>query len=175
MIRNLLLAVDGSETANRATDTAAELAHKLGAGLSIVHVLMHGRPTEELVRMAEVEHLVEQARVAALPKANYAPRTYLELLKVTKDNTRDARVITAVGDQIMARAVARCAELGVEVATRSIRHGDYADEILDAATACAADVVVIGTRGLGRVRSTVLGSVSQKILNHASCNVLTVV
>ena len=61
MIDRILLAVDGSQNAERATDLAAELATKLTAELFIVHVLMHGRPTEELVHMAEVEQLVKEA------------------------------------------------------------------------------------------------------------------
>lgn len=60
MIDRFLLADDGSENAQRAVDLAAELAGNLNAELLVVHVLMHGRPAEELVRMAEVEHLIKE-------------------------------------------------------------------------------------------------------------------
>jgi len=55
-----------------------------------------------------------------------------------------------------------------------VRKGDYAEEILNAAKEFDADMIVIGSRGLGLLKSTVLGSVSQKVLHHASCSVVTV-
>ena len=54
MIEKTLLAYDGSENSRRALRVAAELSSKLKAELCIVHVLMHGRPSKELVRIAEV-------------------------------------------------------------------------------------------------------------------------
>ena len=66
------LAYDGSDNARRALDVASEFSHKLEADLFIVNVLMHGRPVEELVRMAEVEHIVEQAHYALSPSPGFA-------------------------------------------------------------------------------------------------------
>ena len=60
MAKRILVATDGSDTAERAVDTASRLAKALGKELCIVHVLMHGRPSEEWLRMAEVEHLAER-------------------------------------------------------------------------------------------------------------------
>ena len=37
-----------------------------------------------------------------------------------------------------------------------------------------ADLIVLGSRGLGAVRGAVLGSVSQKVLHYAEQMVLTV-
>ncbi len=46
--------------------------------------------------------------------------------------------------------------------------------ILDVAEAEKADLLVMGRRGLGRVREVLLGSVSQKVLHHADCKVVIV-
>ena len=37
-----------------------------------------------------------------------------------------------------------------------------------------ADLVLVGTRGKGKVRRTILGSVSDYVVNHAPCPVITV-
>ena len=58
--------------------------------------------------------------------------------------------------------------------TAQVCAGDTAEEILDVAEAEKADVLVLGRRGLGRVREVLLGSVSQKVLHHADCTVVIV-
>jgi len=174
MIKQILLAVDGSQNAERATDLAAELATKLTAELFIVHVLMHGRPTEELLHMAEVEHLVKDAQTVISPSIAYVTGSHPELLGGSKTDPRGERLISVLGDQIVARAKTICAEQGVKTIKTSVRTGDYAEEILNAAKDCNADMIIVGSRGLGLLKSTVLGSVSQKVLHHAGCSVLTV-
>jgi nucleotide-binding universal stress UspA family protein len=52
--------------------------------------------------------------------------------------------------------------------------GDYADEILDMAEAEEASMIVMGRRGLGRLREVLLGSVTQKVL-HATDRTLVIV
>lgn len=174
MIDKILLAVDGSQNSQRATDLAAELAGKLNADLFIVHVLLHGRPPKELVHMAEVEHLVKEAQTVVSPGVEYVKGSYLDVLKGDTADPRSARIITVLGEQIVARAKTNCAEQGVKNITTSVRMGDYSEEILKSAEEFEADMIVIGSRGLGVLKSTVLGSVSQKVLHHAKCSVVTV-
>jgi len=50
--------------------------------------------------------------------------------------------------------------------------GDPARELLERAG--AADLLVVGSRGLGAVRRLLLGTVSEKALQHAPCPVLIV-
>lgn len=174
MIDKLLLAVDGSMNAQRATDLAAELAAKLNAELFIVHVLMHGRPSAELVHMAEVEHIVKQAHTVVSPGIPYVAGSYPELLGRNAEDPRTARVISALGEQIVGSAKARCREIGAKTVTTSVREGDFAEEILEAAKDYGVNMIVVGSRGLGTIKSTVLGSVSQKVLHHAEGAVVTV-
>ncbi|OWF51631.1 uncharacterized protein LOC110448857 [Mizuhopecten yessoensis] len=44
--------------------------------------------------------------------------------------------------------------------------------IVDVANRAGAGCIVTGTRGLGKVRRTLLGSVSDHVIHHASCPVL---
>jgi nucleotide-binding universal stress UspA family protein len=174
MFSKILVAYEGSDNARRALDVASELSEKLGAELFIVHVLMHGRPADELVRMAEVEHLVNQAHMTAAPVVDrVSGRTY-DLLGGGGTNEQTARMISAVGDQLVTYAKSRSEELGARGVKASVRIGDYADEILEAAKEQKADMIVIGSRGLGKIREAVLGSVSQKVLHHADQTVVTV-
>ena len=53
-------------------------------------------------------------------------------------------------------------------------HGDPRDALLQLASAEGADLLVVGTRGLGGVARLVLGSVAAYIVRHATCAVLAV-
>lgn len=54
------------------------------------------------------------------------------------------------------------------------RDGDAATEILAAANASKADLIVVGTHGRTGLTRLVLGSVARNVLEHASCSVLVV-
>ena len=59
-------------------------------------------------------------------------------------------------------------------ATVELRSGDPADEIIKAAKAEDADLVVVGSRGLSTLPRLLLGSVARKVLLHATQSVLIV-
>jgi len=52
--------------------------------------------------------------------------------------------------------------------------GDAAEEILNLAEQRECDVIVIGSSGKGRMKRTLLGSVSTKVALHARCSVYIV-
>ena len=52
--------------------------------------------------------------------------------------------------------------------------GDPAQQIIDTAKAEGADLIVLGSRGLGKVKSLLLGSVSSKIVHYAKEPVLII-
>ncbi len=56
-----------------------------------------------------------------------------------------------------------------------ILEGDAASNIVGFAQKGAFDTIIIGRRGLGRFKAMVLGSVSNKVLQHARCSVLIVI
>jgi nucleotide-binding universal stress UspA family protein len=54
------------------------------------------------------------------------------------------------------------------------REGDAATEILAAAVASKADLIVIGTHGRTGLKRVLLGSVARNVMQHATCSVLIV-
>lgn len=63
------------------------------------------------------------------------------------------------------------ADPDVDIAT-TIGRGDPASELLERSR--HADLLVVGTRGMGGFKGLLLGSVSQHVLHHAACPVVVV-
>jgi nucleotide-binding universal stress UspA family protein len=53
-----------------------------------------------------------------------------------------------------------------------LHEGPEAESILRVAENRKADLIVMGTRGLGTLKSFLVGSVSRKVIHHASCPVM---
>ena len=73
--------------------------------------------------------------------------------------------------ELFAEPQAALKEAGLE-AKLLLVEGDPADEIVKAARAENSDLIVVGHRGLSTVRAFLLGSVSDRVVNHAPCSVL---
>jgi nucleotide-binding universal stress UspA family protein len=58
--------------------------------------------------------------------------------------------------------------------TEAIEAGEPGEEICRAATTQAADVIVVGSHGVGGIRRALLGSVSDHVVRFAPCPVLVV-
>ena len=58
--------------------------------------------------------------------------------------------------------------------TLKVAIGDPAAEIIGIAEKENADLIVIGSRGLGTLKGVFMGSVSQKVTHHAKCPVMIV-
>lgn len=72
-----------------------------------------------------------------------------------------------------ARATEQLARAGMAAAFE-LREGDPADQLIAAAAALGADLIVVGTRGLSAIPRLLLGSVARKVLLHAPQSVLVV-
>ena len=76
-------------------------------------------------------------------------------------------------ETILQKAMDAVGDIPGEVHTE-ILEGTPAEAILDVAKTRKSDVVVMGSRGLGRLQGALLGSQSQKVVRHAPCPVLIV-
>jgi nucleotide-binding universal stress UspA family protein len=98
-----------------------------------------------------------------IPDGSVTPPTYAQLQKSAR----------AYGAKHLARLVARAAKAGVR-ATQLLREGHPAPEIVRAARASRADLIVIGTHGRTGWPRLLLGSVAGRVIGLARCPVLSV-
>jgi len=149
MLSSILVPTDGSDHANKAVVFAADLAKRYGAKLTLLHVI-RGPGSEHVP-----EELVEYARV--------------EHLAVTE---RD--LLEGAAREILEKAEKQARNHGAAEIQAVIDVGDPARRILHHAAAGKAELIVMGSRGLGDLRSLLLGSVSHKVSHLAPCTCVTV-
>ncbi len=140
----ILLATDGSDEAKQATQAATELSRETGSEVHLIYVL----PTPaQLIG----HHLYsDDVRESLIGGAERDAETFLkeQAEKIGSD--------------------------GGKVAETHLRSGDPDKEILRAADALGAGLIVIGSRGLGAIPRMLIGSVSDSVVRHAHCPVLVV-
>ena len=83
----------------------------------------------------------------------------------------DEPAVTASLEARVVETARRLATPGRTIETRVIE-GRPASVIVDQAIDLRAELIVVGSRGLGRLRSMLLGSVSAEVVDHAPCPVL---
>jgi nucleotide-binding universal stress UspA family protein len=75
--------------------------------------------------------------------------------------------------EILQKAARAVGNVTAEVHSEHLE-GDAAEMIIESAKTHNSDVIVMGSRGLGRFTGLLLGSTSQKVVSHAPCPVLIV-
>lgn len=167
----ILLATDGSDNANRALDTAIDLATTHGASLTILHTIILGSVPQGLLRWAEVEHLMpaEDERPAG-------PSVYGPVSTLTSGRKRQTpyRVRQAVADAIVTHARDSAVAHGVRDVQVRIDDGDPTEVIAELLADGTHDLLVLGSRGHGTLRGLLTGSVSHKAIGLHACPVLVV-
>jgi nucleotide-binding universal stress UspA family protein len=82
--------------------------------------------------------------------------------------------IEEVSRELLRKQSLRVKAAGGTVAGTHLRMGEVALEIVALAEELQADLIVMGSRGLGGVRRALMGSVSDSVVRHAHCPVLVV-
>ena len=80
---------------------------------------------------------------------------------------------TLEAEQILQKAEQTIGSVPAKI-NKEVIEGSIAEAILDVAATRKCDLIVMGSRGLGRLEGAVLGSNSQKVVSHAPCPVLIV-
>lgn len=172
MFKTILVATDGSQHAGKAVELASDLAVKYGARLVVLHILMHGRPVEEYRHLAEIEYSLDLPSPPPVPAG--LSGTGAAMVEDSRAIQTLYKVAEAVGKRIVHEAEAAARQKGVTDVATSVVDGDVVDRILACAKREAADVIVMGRRGLGGLAGLLLGSNSHKVSQLADCTCITV-
>jgi nucleotide-binding universal stress UspA family protein len=139
VFRNILVALDQSQTSQRAMAEATELAQILNARLTVISVVP--------------------------PMPGYAYRAGIDLGALK----REAEAET---EKLLRDSVARLPDdLPV---TTVLKHGHPGEEIVNQLEAGDHDLVVMGSRGLGRVSANLFGTVGGYVHYHSRTAMLVV-
>jgi nucleotide-binding universal stress UspA family protein len=149
----ILLAIDASEEAALAAQTAADIANKTGSELHVVH-----------------------ARLALPWTTGYYSATESPTTSIGSEEEARQRVSQWLDDQ-----VERIEAQGGSVTQAYLKLGrpdegaiTVAEQIVNLAEEIRAGLIVVGSRGLGGIRRALMGSVSDSVVRHAHCPVLVV-
>lgn len=173
MFKTILAATDGSDHATKAVGMAADLAAKYGARLVLIYVVQPGPLPETLRGLARAEHLAESKPITR-PTMGGVPSWISDGLAAVDTFESDRKVFEAYANHILERARTNAVEAGAKPISTVVEIGDPADRILARAAEEGADLILIGTRGFGELKALLLGSVSHKVVQHATCCCLTV-
>ena len=136
MIRRILVPVDGSEHAFKAIDFASVLANQSDATVHLLHVAkIEGIPNALLDYM-------RSEGIKETPQAVYAQ---------------------IAADKILIPAQDEAKRKGINHVEATCLQGDPAEEIINYAADGEFDLIVMGSRGLGGLKSLMMGSVSSKV------------
>jgi nucleotide-binding universal stress UspA family protein len=175
-MKRILVATDGSAHAARAVSLASEIAIGCHRALLIIHVVTGDALTEREQALVETEYAAELAsRLAALAEASGIatpgdqPRPdWLD----RRTDERTAAIRAVIGERRLAEAETAARAAGATDVHTILSHGDPAEAVLAAARENNADLIAMGSHGLGVVRGLILGSVSHKISHASACSVL---
>jgi nucleotide-binding universal stress UspA family protein len=193
MISKVLVAVDGSENSERALVFALDFADKYSAALTLmtVNAALY-LSAKSKAKSSALSENSERALDFALDFADKYSAA-LTVINVTESSafasvpsdmsafSGDSSMIVMARDlrrfheDLLEKALARAknAKPNVPVSS-SLREGNPASEIVSAAKMGGFDVVVVGHRGVGKVREIFLGSISEKVTHLLTCTVIIV-
>ena len=146
MINKILVATDASAASNRAVTFAAKLSVQHEAELLILNVI----------------------RDMQLPQALKEAPEFEAFNNAREDLMRQA------ADQILTEAKETAKKGGAKKIQTAIGSGDPATSVAGFAKRRHIDLIVVGTRGLSKLKASAMGSVSRKLLDLTEINCLVI-
>lgn len=146
MINKILVATDASAASGRAVSYAAKLSVIHEAELLILNVIRDMQLPAELKEAPEFEAF---------------------------NNARDD-LMRRAADKILDSARKTAKQEGAKNIQTAIGCGDPANSVVGFARRRKVDLIVVGTRGLSKIKAASMGSVSRKLLDSTEINCLVI-
>jgi len=145
-MKKMLVAYDGSDASKKAIDMVKKCANKEDQ-ITLLTVV-----PAELSESSFTKMLLPTIDLSSIVKSgSFKDKAAESLNKIVKE-----------------------IEYNVEKVKVVVEDGDPADEILISAKKADADIIVLGYKGYGKEGRFLLGSVTDKVVRHASVSVLVV-
>lgn len=165
----LLVAIDDSEIADQALHLAIGIAIPDSSRLDVLHVVTPPAPPT-----VEISSPLLGPSVPTI-----IPLSVASTQSIPEDSDFIAKF---KGEELLAESKAEIQKASqsfknkkrLECETILLRSSDVAREIIRTSKEGAYDLVIVGSRGLGILKSFFLGSVSKKVAKEAKCSVLVV-
>ena len=172
MFKNIIVALDGSDHARKAADVAGDLAALYGARVTLVHVRTSGPVSPEVKRLVEIEHLIQPSKPPV--PSDVLPAEVLSFMHDAESNAELTRALGELGHRMLDDVAETLGGKGVEEVSTELLDGNPANCILALAERVGADLIALGSRGMGDLKGLLLGSVSHRVSQLAECTCLTV-
>jgi len=157
-LKRVLLVIDGSEESSTMVSCMGGFPLPQGAKFEILHVAPPIPSKDEII-----QHWHGGFDISfTIP--------YEEIQREVEERSEQEE---ALGKKILTESIEMLKESGID-AKSTLMRGDAATEIIQYTKDHGIDLIVSGGRGLGPIKSWLLGSVSRKLLHYASCSVMVV-
>lgn len=152
-MKKILVAIDGSKSAKNAAKRAAEVAERLKAEVTLIHVY-----TE--TAKIPVNQFNEVASYLSAETLDNIMHQQEDTIKEKRQTILDESVGFFEAKDIKPSKV--------------LLYGDPANEICDYAEENDFDLIIVADKGHGKVERFLLGSISDKIVRHSKKSVMVV-
>jgi nucleotide-binding universal stress UspA family protein len=154
LFEKILVPLDGSDHSLKALEIAIQIAKKFDGKITLIHVYS----------VAITPVIMPEPTTVTPPMM--PPMTSAEVTKAVEAIRKAGASILADGEQKV-----KAEEVQVETI---LKEGHIVQEIVRTAKESKFDLIVIGGRGISRIRELLLGSVTDGVIHHAHCPVLVI-
>lgn len=152
-MEKVLVAVDGSDKAYKASQKAAELTEKLGLEATLIHVYN----VSDHIPINQFNEVVSYLSAETLES----------ITEQQEDSIQQGR------KNILVQNAVCFEERGLEV-KKVVLQGDAANEICRYADENDFDLIIVSDKGRGKVERYLLGSTTDKIMRYCNTSVMVV-
>jgi nucleotide-binding universal stress UspA family protein len=152
LFNKILVPLDGSDHSLKALKIAAQIAKRFDGKITLIHAYSVG------------------ARPIVMPEPTTLSPSWVPVI-APAEFSKVVEAARKAGASILEDGERRVKKEGVQV-EKLLTEGHTVQEIIKAAEHGKFDLIVIGARGVSRIREILLGSVSDGVMRNAPCPVL---